>query len=316
MIDIIIPAYNAHDTIERTLYSIAYQEIVDKINVFIINDCSNKDYANIVKFFSKFMNIKELKLNKNSGPGVARGYGVSNSNSEYIIFIDSDDVFFDPFSVNRLYDAICQKKCDVVISNFVEEINNSYVEHNKDTIWLHGKIYKRKFLEQNNINFNDSRANEDNGFNQLIMLCDADVKYIDFTTYIWCDNKKSITRNNNYSYFYDLILGYIYNISWALDEAIKRNGNKEKIGVLSFSSLVAIYCNYLVFISDKNVHKILEKSKKIKEISSEYSISHNKKIKILENQFTSFYNTGTKEVLLDPHITFKEFLRMIDEASL
>ena len=36
MIDVIIPAYNAHKTIEQTLTSIAFQSIVDKLNVYII----------------------------------------------------------------------------------------------------------------------------------------------------------------------------------------------------------------------------------------------------------------------------------------
>ena len=36
MIDVIIPAYNAHDTIERTLFSIAYQENVKDLNVKMI----------------------------------------------------------------------------------------------------------------------------------------------------------------------------------------------------------------------------------------------------------------------------------------
>ena len=40
--------------------------------------------------------------------------------------------------------------------------------HKKSESWLHGKIYKRKFLEKNNIKFNESRYNEDVYFNELI----------------------------------------------------------------------------------------------------------------------------------------------------
>ena len=59
MIDVIIPAYNAHKTIEQTLTSIAFQSIVDKLNVYIINDYG-KDYKEIIEYYSNFMNIKEL----------------------------------------------------------------------------------------------------------------------------------------------------------------------------------------------------------------------------------------------------------------
>ena len=44
MIDVIIPAYNSHETIEYTLMSIAMQNIVKKLNVYIIDDNSKSNY--------------------------------------------------------------------------------------------------------------------------------------------------------------------------------------------------------------------------------------------------------------------------------
>ena len=245
MIDVIIPAYNSHSTIDRTLYSIAYQDIVDRLNVYIINDCSNEDYSKQIDFFKNFMKIKELKLDKNSGPGVARKYGINNSSSEYIVFIDSDDAFYDCFSISRLYNKISANRLDVVIGNFVEEIDNSFYNHEKDTIWLHGKIYRRSFLVDNDINFNDSRLNEDNGFNQLVFLSNSKVDFLNNNVYIWSNNKNSITRKDDN--LFELLLGYIYNITWALDLAIERKYDMAKISELSFSALVAIYCHYLRF---------------------------------------------------------------------
>ena len=86
MIDIIIPAYNSHTTIERTLFSIASQKNVDDLNVYIVNDASENDYSKQVEYFKKYMSIKELKLKNNVGPGLARQFGVDKSNSEYIVF--------------------------------------------------------------------------------------------------------------------------------------------------------------------------------------------------------------------------------------
>lgn len=84
MIDVIIPAYNAHETIERTLYSIAYQRNSEDLNVYIVNDNSIKDYSKKIDFFKDFINIKELKLNENKGPGYARQYGLDQSNSDML----------------------------------------------------------------------------------------------------------------------------------------------------------------------------------------------------------------------------------------
>ena len=53
MIDVIIPAYNAHDTIGRTLASIAMQSIVDKLNVVIVATVQTKTTANLWIFIHK-----------------------------------------------------------------------------------------------------------------------------------------------------------------------------------------------------------------------------------------------------------------------
>lgn len=315
MIDIIIPAYNAHKTIEKTLYSIAYQDIINNINVYVINDSSNEDYSKIIKHFKHFMKIKEIKLKKNSGPGVARKTGIINSNSKYIMFIDSDDVLYDCFSVKRLYDCIENTNADVVIGNFYEECDDYIYEHNEDNIWLHGKIYRRKFLEANEINFNNSRLNEDNGFNQLVFLCNSKVYYINNYVYIWCNNKNSITRKDNHSAMYELLLGYIYNITWSLENAIKRNCDQNKIANLSFISLMAIYSHYLSFKEKNKQKEILEQSKKIKKILDKYEISNEKKIELLSVQFDSLYNGDSRNDILNAEITFKEFLKLVDEVK-
>ena len=60
MIDVIIPAYNSYETIDRTLSSLALQDFIKNINVYIVNDGSKYGYEEYVKFYSKFMNIREL----------------------------------------------------------------------------------------------------------------------------------------------------------------------------------------------------------------------------------------------------------------
>ena len=60
-------------------------------------------------------------MKQNSGPGYARQYGIEHSDSEYIIFIDSDDVFATPLSLITLENAIKTSNSDVVVSAFIEE---------------------------------------------------------------------------------------------------------------------------------------------------------------------------------------------------
>ena len=72
-----------------------------------------------------------------------------------------------------------ESDCDLLIANFI--IKRDLVDKKmfKDLTWLHGKMYKRKFLEKNNIKFNKSRANEDNGFNRLIIFMKPNIIFLD-----------------------------------------------------------------------------------------------------------------------------------------
>ncbi len=316
MIDVIIPAYNSHNTIERTLASIAYQQNVKQLKVYIVNDASDVDYSKEVKFFSNFMNITEIKLTENGGPGVARQSGIDNSNSEYIVFIDSDDVFSNPYALTTLYDNIEMSNADVVISSFYEISNDgSKREYKNDNVWVHGKIYRRKFLVDNNIRFNDTRANEDNGFNQLVFLHDSNVKYIEDFTYMWIYNENSITRSNNYAYRFDGIEGYIYNMIWALEIAIRDNCEYEKIATQVFLVLIAIYYYYIEFFYEKNVESIIRQAIELYKIYLEYPLDEEKKLELWEGQYTcSTENIYTKDKF-NPPISFDEFLKKINNSS-
>lgn len=310
MIDIIIPAYNAHDTIEQTLFSIAVQDNVEDINVYIIDDCSSSNYSDIVSFFSNLFNIKEIRLDKNSGPGVARQVGIDNSKSPYIMFIDADDVFSNCKAVGELYKNIINDY-DLVISNFAEEINNKLNTKQRDTVWLHGKMYRRSFLEKHSIKFNDTRSNEDNAFNQLILLCGAKIYYCDFVSYIWKENINSITRKNNREYCFKSISSYIYNISWALEEGNKRGVDVKKLASLSLTALIAVYYYYLIY-NDNPVSKDFIKESVILKKYADFSVLSNDDInEIFKVQFDSFSNNINISLLLNPIITFQDFVNKI-----
>ena len=59
MIDVIIPAYNSHETIVKTLASLAMQLNRDELIVTIVND-GGKDYKDLVETFNKLINIQEI----------------------------------------------------------------------------------------------------------------------------------------------------------------------------------------------------------------------------------------------------------------
>lgn len=317
MIDVIIPAYNAHETIDRTLFSIAYQDIVDNINVYIVNDCSNNDYSDLVNFFSNFMKISEIKLEKNGGPGVARQKGIDHSKGKYIIFIDADDNFSDSFAIRRLFECIDNNDYDVVISDFVEELNNQFIEHNNDPVWVHGKIYRRKFLDDNNIAFNATRSNEDNGFNQLITFMNGKIFYLNSKTYIWRNNLKSITRRNNREYSVTGLEGYSYNMLWAMKKAIENNGNLTAISELAYLVSVSAYYYYLKYKDLDVLHNFLINVKEIIKYIDVCPLDNNKKMELYKiQQNYALNNLLNDEInMVIPDISYSQFLDIVQNLE-
>lgn len=202
-IAIIIPAYNAHDTIERLLFSIAAQTIVDHAQIIIIDDCSDKSYYELVeKFF--FLDIIILKTKQNSGPGEARNIGITYTIKKeipYIIFCDADDILlFNLFLENALEEM---PEADFVFSNFYESVPKGMIAHQDNDVWLFGKMYKTSIIKQHNIKFiGNSNSNEDVAFNLWYWLCCDKKVHLNFYTYLWQYNDKSITRKKENNYLF------------------------------------------------------------------------------------------------------------------
>jgi len=226
-IDLIVPCYNAHSTIKRVLYSIETQTIKDKIHIILVDDFSKDPYNYLLEQF-KDLDMEIVKLDKNSGPGVARRMGIKAGKSKYIMFMDSDDTLTSSFAVQRLYDFIEEGQYDLINSNFFEELeNNQFLNHIADVIWVFGKMYRREFLEKNSIYFNDTRANEDTGFNAVCFAV-GKAGHLNDDTYIWHFNPNSITRRDDGIYRFTGIEGYLNNMEWAVSE-IRRIGTAEEI---------------------------------------------------------------------------------------
>lgn len=313
MIDVIIPAYNAHETIERTLYSIAYQRNSENLNVYIINDNSIKDYSKEIDFFKNFINIRELKLKENSGPGYARQYGIEHSGSEYIVFIDSDDVFATPLSLITLENAIKASNSDVVVSAFIEEkTKDEFIFYDNDPIALHGKIYKRKFIEKNKIKFPYFYAEEDNAFNHLVFLNNPIKKIIQDKTYIWMNNEKSLTRNENYRQ--NSILNYSKAMLYALENGFENKVQSNFLARLAYEALITIY--YGLDYYNKN-NETIKNAKKIKKIYDDNitEITSEEKIEILEYKIKCVNNDGYVYNVLDPLMTFYDFLAKVEREG-
>ena len=248
MIDIVIPCYNAHETIDRCIGSILSQRVLPSIHVTLVND-GGKSYEDVIKRYSSIMDIQEIGYKNNSGPATARNFGLKNTKHDFIMFMDSDDALANPFSVINLVNEMHSDPNNViVISNFLEEVAPLTIKlHDRDTSFMHGKMYKRSYLENNQIYAKEgSRNNEDVGFNILALLNanpNEKIKYTDFTSYCWLFNPNSTVRKDKDRYDRSISFrGFAENLTYVFEELNKRGkGDTPRIIAEKVTTMERLY---------------------------------------------------------------------------
>lgn len=92
-VSVIMPAYNASKTIEAAINSVLNQTFSD-FELIVINDCSTDDTEKIVDHLAQGDNrICVYNNDTNCGVSYSRNFGVENAGSEWIAFLDSDDIW-------------------------------------------------------------------------------------------------------------------------------------------------------------------------------------------------------------------------------
>jgi len=246
-IAVIIPAWNTHETIQNTLHSISMQRHVD-YTCYMIVDGEDKGSYDYLK--DKF-NVTIMYMEKNQGPGVARQYGIDHSVEPFVTFIDSDDTYLSSLALYFQLKPFIEEKYAMVSCDFLQENKDQTIRlRERDMVWMHGKTYRRAFLDKYDIRFNDTRANEDVGF-QTQCQCYANEKEQIFLckdqTYMWQWRDDSTVRTDNKSYAYnESIKGLVDNKIYAFERILERHEMDDGIRYFILSGLAYLFKKYLM----------------------------------------------------------------------
>lgn len=212
-VSVIIPCFNAEETIVKTLQSIENQTI-DNYQVILINDGSTDNTEKIIlDFIENKSNYQYIKQD-NMGVSSARNNGISRVKGKYISFLDADDVYHPRF-LEFLYkkmetnsiDIACSKYkwlkkndlfSDKDIEYFDEKLSNieileRYMRKRRYKFSFCGCMYSSHIIFENDIKFDDNlKYGEDSLFiGQYLAECKSGGIFIANELYGYTINENS-----------------------------------------------------------------------------------------------------------------------------
>ena len=90
LLTVIMPAHDSATSIEYSVESILNQSYKE-IEIIIVDDSSNDETRSIIEKFKANPGIIALYNASNQGPAICRNIGLSQCNTKYVTFLDSDD---------------------------------------------------------------------------------------------------------------------------------------------------------------------------------------------------------------------------------
>ena len=140
------------------------------------------------------------------GISAARNAGLDHSNADWVMWCDSDDAFLMTTSLQTYFRYMNEDKA-LVASAFFEEAPSIAEDRmmllwhsGDDHIFVHGKAFRRQWLLDNNVRFNnDLQLHEDAYCIAMarFLLNDKNTVFIKDPLYLWQYNKKSVTRSHD-----------------------------------------------------------------------------------------------------------------------
>ncbi len=104
-VSIIIPVYNMEAYLRECLDSVLSQTLREIEAVCIDDGSTDSSPTILAEYAARDPRVKVISQ-KNAGSGPARNAGIAESKGEWLMFLDPDDFFSAPDTVERLYDAV------------------------------------------------------------------------------------------------------------------------------------------------------------------------------------------------------------------
>ncbi|WP_029232816.1 glycosyltransferase family 2 protein [Butyrivibrio sp. VCB2006] len=222
-VSVVIPAYNAHDTLARCLGSLVNQTLQD-IEVVVVNDASKDDTIDICNRCKAAFPDKVVVVDskENLGCGGARSLGLDHATGEFIGMADADD-YVAPTMYEKLYAKAAETGADIVDSGFYAEATDTALLKVSDDLagdlddvkrsklivsggYLVTKIFRREIFEEPRIRMQPNMAAlEDLEIFTYSFLRARSIAAVKEIFYNYCDTAGSNTKMMDLDKYYDAV---------------------------------------------------------------------------------------------------------------
>lgn len=186
LISIIVPTYNCFSHISHCINSILVQTLTD-FELIIVDDGSTDGTCELARQYAAEHENVFVYQQDHAFAGVARNLGLSKATGEYVLFLDGDD-YFEPALLEHTYDRIRETDADICVfganwlndktgevkpmsnacrsdlcpcsATFNRRTNPRYIFcFTTPAPWT--KLYRKSFIEENSLRFQDIRSAND-----------------------------------------------------------------------------------------------------------------------------------------------------------
>ena len=318
----LVPQYKETDEIIKPLLdSIAIQQQtdMDEIGVIIVNDGSE------VYLSDELLNSYPYKIEyykeKHEGVSATRNKCLEHAKADYVMFCDADDMFYNACGLYILFREMDLGQFDALVSVFTEETRDQttnevvYINREMDSTFVHGKVYRRKYLIKENIKFNpDLTIHEDSYFNCLAQKCAKEFKFCPTPFYLWRWRDDSVCRHDP-----KYILKTYNNMLDSNTALVKELLRRKKKEDAQFYAVAMIYDAYFTmnkdeWINQENKQYRYNTEKRFKEYYLEFKKLFNSIDKTTKTQIVmSIKNRMYQEGLLMESITFDDWIKHVEK---
>ncbi|MFY1067088.1 glycosyltransferase family 2 protein [Enterococcus sp. AD013-P3] len=292
---IIVPVFNAEDTIDESLERIAKLQS-DSYECIVVNDGSTDRTAAVVQSFVATHPHFSLISVENGGPGIARNHGITRAKGDYLLFFDADD--FPSDKILSMYDRIIadEPTLDLIISSFefieiedgkiincrpytvensIYDSNETFVDDLYDlmnrqlmyVVW--NKCYRTKIIRENEIRFRPYRSCEDRIFNlDYAQFCNKVVLNSQVAYHYNFDSKSGLTNRYSPEKFFTFTEFY------KRAEQVSDGKNKDGLASLFLKGVISTCFS----IMETTELSFGEKNRQIREIQKSDEVTAAKKV--------------------------------------